>query len=42
MDTKKENYLKVFLGLFSMTMLIYIGSTLFKRARLDLTDPQSI
>lgn len=38
MDTKKENYLKVFLGLFSMTMLIYIGSTLFKRARLDLTE----
>ena len=38
MNSKKENYLKVFLGLFSMTLLIYIGSTLFNRARLDLTE----
>lgn len=38
MDRTKENYLKVFLGLFSMTLLIYIGSTLFKRARLDFTQ----
>lgn len=38
MDRTKENYLKVFLGLFSMTLLIYIGSTLFKRARLDFTE----
>ncbi len=38
MDKKQENYLKVMLGLFSMAFMIYIGSTLFKRARIDFTE----
>lgn len=38
MDTHKENFLKIILGLFSMVLLIYIGSTLFKKARVDLTE----
>lgn len=38
MDNNNEKYLKVFLGLFSMTLLIYIGSTIFKKARIDLTE----
>ncbi len=38
MDKHKENYLKVILGLFCMTLMIYIGSTLFKRARIDFTQ----
>lgn len=38
MDKKKENYLKVALGLFSMTLLIYIGTTVFKKVRIDITE----
>ena len=38
MDKHAENYLKVILGLFSMTLMIYIGSTLFKKARVDITE----
>ncbi len=38
MNKQKENYLKVILGLFSMTLLIYIGSTLFKKVRIDFTE----
>jgi ABC-type uncharacterized transport system involved in gliding motility auxiliary subunit len=38
MDKHKENYLKVILGLFSMTLMIYIGSTAFKKARIDFTE----
>ena len=38
MDRHKENYLKVALGLLSMVFMIYIGSTLFKRWRVDLTQ----
>lgn len=38
MDKHKDNYLKVILGLFSMTLMIYIGSTLFKKARVDITE----
>ena len=38
MDKQKENYLKVILGLFSMTLMIYIGSTIFKKARVDITE----
>lgn len=38
MDKHNENYLKVILGLFSMTLMIYIGTTLFKKARVDFTE----
>ncbi len=38
MSKRNENYLKVILGLFSMAFMIYIGSTLFKRARIDFTE----
>ncbi len=38
MDTHKENYLKVILSLLCMAMMIYIGTTSFKRARLDFTE----
>lgn len=38
MDKHNENVLKVILGLFSMTLMIYIGSTLLKRARVDFTQ----
>lgn len=38
MDKHKENYLKVFLGLVSMTLMIYIGTTVFKKARIDFTE----
>ena len=38
MDKHKDNYLKVILGLLSMTLMIYIGSTLFKKARVDITE----
>ncbi|MEC7276568.1 MAG: Gldg family protein [Bdellovibrionota bacterium] len=38
MDKRNENYLKVILGLFSMTLMIYIGTTLFKKARVDFTE----
>ena len=38
MDKHNENYLKVILGLFSMTLMIYIGTTLFKKARVDITE----
>ena len=34
----RENYLKIVLGFCSMAFMIYIGSTLFKRARIDLTE----
>ncbi|MBI2519083.1 MAG: GldG family protein [Bdellovibrio sp.] len=35
---KTENYLKVFLGILSMGLAIYIASTVFYRAKIDLTD----
>ena len=38
MNKHNENYLKVILGLFSMTLMIYIGTTLFKKARVDFTE----
>lgn len=38
MDRHKEHYLKVILSLFSMTLLIYIGATVFKKARVDFTE----
>ena len=38
LDKRKENYLKAILSLFSMTLLIYIGATVFKRARVDFTE----
>lgn len=38
MSKETENYLKVLLSLLSMSFLIYIGSTLFKRVRLDITQ----
>lgn len=38
MDKHKENYLKIMLGLFSMTLMIYIGTTVFKKARVDITQ----
>ena len=34
----KENYLQIILGFCSMALMIYIGSTLFKRARVDFTE----
>ena len=34
----RENYLKIILGFCSMVLMIYIGSTLFKRVRIDLTE----
>ena len=34
----KENYLQIILGFCSMALMIYIGSTLFKRARIDFTE----
>ena len=34
----KENYLKVFLGLFCMTLMIYIGTTILKRIKVDFTQ----
>ena len=34
----RSNYLKVVLGLLSMIFMIYIGTTLLKRARLDFTE----
>jgi ABC-type uncharacterized transport system involved in gliding motility auxiliary subunit len=37
-DKHKENYIKVILGLFSMTLMIYIGSTILKKARVDITE----
>ena len=38
MDGRKENYLKAVLGLLSMAFMIYIGSTIFKRWRVDFTE----
>ncbi len=38
MNNTNEKYLKIFLGLFSMTLMIYIGTTLLKRARVDFTE----
>lgn len=38
MDKHKENYLKVMLGLISMTLMIYIGTTVLKKARVDFTE----
>jgi|GEM_PF-344702 len=38
MKNVNENYLKVSLCLLSMTFVLYIGSTLFKRAKLDFTE----
>jgi ABC-2 type transport system permease protein len=35
---KNENYLKVFLGLFSMSLLIFIGSSMLNRAKVDITE----
>lgn len=35
---QEENYLKIFLGLFSMALMIYIGTTVLKRVRLDVTE----
>ena len=34
----KESYLQIILGFCSMALMIYIGSTLFKRARVDFTE----
>ena len=38
MSKRRENHLKIVLGLLSMTFLIYIGSTLLKRVRIDFTE----
>ena len=38
MNKHKENYFKVILGLCSMTLMIYIATTVFKRARVDFTE----
>ncbi len=38
MNKRNENYLKVLLGLLSMAFMVYIGSTLFKRVKLDFTS----
>lgn len=38
MNKQRDNYFKVILGLLSMTLLIYIGSTIFKKVRLDFTQ----
>ena len=38
MSKHRENHLKIVLGLLSMTFLIYIGSTLLKRVRIDFTE----
>lgn len=35
---KKENYLMIILALLSMTFSVYIGTTLLKRFRVDLTE----
>ena len=35
---RNENYLKIILGFCSMALMIYIGSTLFKRVRADFTE----
>ncbi len=37
-DKNKENYLKIILGLLSMTFMIYVGSTIFKKVRVDFTQ----
>ena len=37
-NKQKENYLQIILGFCSMALMIYIGSTLFKRARVDFTE----
>ena len=38
MKKHNENNLKVILGLFSMALMIYIGTTVFKRIRVDFTQ----
>ena len=38
MKKHNENNLKVILGLFSMALMIYIGTTVFKRMRVDFTQ----
>ncbi len=38
MSKRRENHLKIVLGLLSMTFLIYIGSTLLKKVRIDFTE----
>ena len=38
MKKRRENYIKVFLGFLSMTFMIYVGSTLFRKARVDFTE----
>ena len=38
MNKKRENYCKVILGLLSMILMIYIGTTVFRKARIDFTE----
>ncbi|MCY4643799.1 MAG: GldG family protein [Bacteriovoracales bacterium] len=38
MSKRTQNYLKVFLALFSMVLMIYIGGALLKRAKVDFTQ----
>ena len=38
MSKRKESYCKIVLGLFSMALMIYIGTTLLKRTRIDFTQ----
>ncbi len=38
MKNINEHYLRIGLCLLSMSFILYIGSTLFKRAKLDFTE----
>ncbi len=38
MDKRKENYMKTFLGIFSMVLMIYIGTTTLKMIKVDITE----
>ena len=38
MNQRKENYCKIALSLFSMALMIYIGTTVLKRMRVDFTQ----
>ncbi len=40
MSKNKENYCKIILSLFSMALMIYIGTTVLKKTRIDFTEEE--
>ena len=38
MSKRRESYCKILLGLFAMALMIYIGTTVLKRTRIDFTQ----